>query len=228
MDSPRRTIVVVEDDPSIASLVELYLDQAGFDAVVAGDGPAGLAAIDRTAPALAVIDLGLPGGLDGLELCRRLRSKGHLPIVILTARGDEVDRVVGLELGADDYIAKPFSPRELVARIRAVLRRSERDPGSPVVPPVLVVGPVRIDTARREVHVGERVVDLTTREFDLLTYFATNAGLALTRRQILEGVWGPEWFGDERTIDVHVRQLRAKLGAGLPLATMRGVGYRLA
>ena len=230
----RRTIVVVEDDPSIAGLVELYLRQAGFEVVTAGDATAGAAAIEAGAPCLVVLDLGLPGPVDGLELCRRLRATNRVPIVVLTARGDEIDRVLGLELGADDYITKPFSPRELAARIKAVLRRSDpQDPAPsgaaapPAGPSVLSAGTVAIDPGRREVTEGGRVVALTSREYDLLVYLVRNTGLALSRGQILDGVWGPGWYGDERTIDVHVRQLRAKLGEGLPLTTVRGLGYRL-
>jgi DNA-binding response OmpR family regulator len=225
----RRSIVVVEDDPSIADLVDLYLSGAGFEVVRAGDAVAGAAAIDRVEPCLAVIDLGLPGPVDGLELCRRVRAVGRLPIVVLTARGDEIDRIVGLELGADDYITKPFSPRELVARVKAVLRRSQPtgEETGPAGAAVITTGTVAIDPGRREVTEGGRVVAMTTREFDLLVYLARNSGLALSRAQILEAVWGPGWYGDERTIDVHVRQLRAKLGDGLPLVTVRGLGYRL-
>jgi DNA-binding response OmpR family regulator len=221
--------VVVEDDPSIADLVGLYLRQAGFEVVGVGDALAGAAAVGRVQPCLAVIDIGLPGPVDGLELCRRLRATGQVPIVMLTARGDEIDRVVGLELGADDYITKPFSPRELLARIRAVLRRSDPAFAGATAAPTTVVsaGTVTIDTGRREVYASGRVVALTAREFDLLLYLARNAGLALSRGQILDGVWGPGWYGDERTVDVHVGQLRAKLGEGLPLATVRGLGYRL-
>jgi DNA-binding response OmpR family regulator len=224
VEPARRTIVVVEDDPSIADLVGLYLRQAGFEVVAAGDALAGAAAVERLSPCLAVIDVGLPGAVDGFELCRRLRAAGPIPIVMLTARGDEIDRVVGLELGADDYLTKPFSPRELVARIKAVLRRSGPAPAPTAV---VAAGTVTIDPGRREVYESGRVVALTTREFDLLLYLARNTGLALSRGQILDGVWGPGWYGDERTVDVHVRQLRAKLGEGLPLATVRGLGYRL-
>jgi DNA-binding response OmpR family regulator len=229
MDPARAPVVVIEDDPSIADLVELYLGQAGFRVERAGDAESGWRAIERVAPCLAVVDLGLPGAFDGLELCRRIRAAGRLPVVVLTARGDEIDRVLGLELGADDYITKPFSPRELVARVRAVLRRSDPAPtdGDGETRPVLTVGSVTVDTGRREVTESGRVVPLTAREFDLLVYLARNVGLALSRTQILDGVWGAGWYGAERTIDVHVRQLRAKLGAGLPLATVRGVGYRL-
>jgi DNA-binding response OmpR family regulator len=232
-DGPR-TIVVIEDDPSISDLVGLYLRQAGFEVAAAGDAAAGAAAVERLGPCLVVLDLGLPGPVDGLELCRRLRAASRLPIVVLTARGDEIDRIVGLELGADDYITKPFSPRELVARIKAVLRRSDPPPSDrateaarPTMPSVVSAGTVTVDPGRREVTEGGRIVALTSREYDLLLYLIRNAGLALSRDQILDGVWGPGWYGDERTIDVHVRQLRAKLGDGLPLITVRGLGYRL-
>jgi DNA-binding response OmpR family regulator len=225
----RRRIIVVEDDPSIADLVVLYLERAGFEVTTAGDAAAGAAAVERLQPSLVVLDLGLPGPLDGLELCRRLRAAGRLPIVVLTARGDEIDRILGLELGADDYVTKPFSPRELVARIKAVLRRSDPGPEAPIPASSAIIsaGTVTIDPGRREVSENGRVVALTSREYDLLLYLVRNSGLALSRGQILDGVWGAGWYGDERTIDVHVRQLRAKLGAGLPLTTVRGLGYRL-
>jgi DNA-binding response OmpR family regulator len=223
-----RHVVVIEDDPSIADLVELYLQRDGFTVTRAIDGPGGLEAVERIRPSLAVVDIGLPGGMDGLAVCRHLRATTGVPVVILTARGDEIDRVLGLELGADDYVTKPFSPRELIARINAVLRRSDpaEKRSSPSVS-VLTAGDVHIDTGRREVRRGSTVVALTPREFDLLRYLAINAGLALSRPQLLDGVWGPGWYGDERTVDVHIRQLRAKLGDDLPLVTIRGVGYRL-
>jgi len=219
------TIVVIEDDPNISDLVALYLRREGFRVLQADDGEQGLAYVDRDRPKLVVVDVGLPGELDGFDVCRRLRAAGDVPIVMLTARDDEIDRVVGLEFGADDYVTKPFSPRELVARVRAILRRA----GTPtrVEPSVLEVGDAVIDTGRREVRRAGSVVALTTREFDLLTYLALNTGLALSRRQLLDGVWGEGWYGDERTVDVHVRQLRKKLGDDLPLTTVWGVGYRL-
>jgi len=219
------TIVVIEDDQNISDLVALYLRREGFRVLQAPDAEQGLAYVDRDRPKLVVVDIGLPGELDGLDVCRRLRAAGDVPVVMLTARDDEVDRVIGLELGADDYVTKPFSPRELVARVRAILRRgiSTTRPE----PSVLEVGDVVVDTGRREVRQGESVVSLTGREFDLLVYLAINTGLALTRRQLLDGVWGEGWYGDERTVDVHVRQLRKKLGDGLPLTTVWGVGYRL-
>ncbi|MHB1535635.1 MAG: response regulator transcription factor [Acidimicrobiales bacterium] len=219
------TIVVVEDDPNIADLVDLYLRREGFRVIISGDGQTGLAAIEREGPRLVVLDVGLPGHLDGLEVCRLVRARGRLPVLMLTARDGEIDRVLGLELGADDYVTKPFSPRELVARVKAILRRSEAPP--PQVPAVLAAGGVEVDTARREARAGGTSVALTTREFDLLAYLAANPGLALSRQQLLDAVWGAGWYGDERTVDVHVRQLRKKLGDALPLTTVWGVGYRL-
>jgi DNA-binding response OmpR family regulator len=219
------TIVVVEDDPNIADLVDLYLRREGFRVIQATDGTSGLAAIAREKPRLAILDVGLPGNIDGLEICRRVRAEGALPMLMLTARDDEIDRILGLELGADDYVTKPFSPRELVARVRAILRRVD-GPANPR-PDVLTVGDVEVDPGRREARVGGAVVALAAREFDLLQFLADNLGLALTRQQLLDGVWGPGWYGDERTVDVHVRQLRRKLGDSLPLATVWGVGYRL-
>ena len=223
------TIVVVEDDHNIADLVEMYLRREGFRVVQAGDGEHGIDAVRNHRPRLVVLDVGLPGGMDGLEVCRRLRSSGgaaeHVPVLMLTARDGEIDRVLGLELGADDYVTKPFAPRELVARVKAILRRVDgpRAEG----PGVIEVGAVEVDVGRREARIGGEVVALATREFDLLRYLAENAGLALSRQQILDGVWGMGWYGDERTVDVHVRQLRKKLGEALPLSTVWGVGYRL-
>lgn len=219
------SIVVVEDDASIADLLDMYLRQSGFRVYQALDGATGLTAVSRHDPKLVIIDIGLPGDLDGLDVCRRLRSGSDVPIIMLTARDNEIDRVLGLELGADDYVTKPFSPREIVARVKAILRRAEGPPKDPS--PVLERGGVSVDLARREARVGDAVVALATREFDLLAYFAENPGLALSRRQILDGVWGAGWVGDERTVDVHVRQLRKKLGDSFNLATVWGVGYRL-
>ncbi len=219
------TIVVVEDDPNIADLVDMYLRREGFRVLQAEDVERGLALIGAQRPRLVVLDIGLPGERDGLDLCRQLRAEGTVPVLMLTARDDEVDRVLGLELGADDYVTKPFSPRELVARVKAILRRSDTQVAP--VPEVMVVGGVEIDCRRREARLGSTPVPLATREFDLLAHLARNTGLALSRRQLLDAVWGPNWFGDERTVDVHVRQLRKKLGDSLPLATVWGVGYRL-
>ena len=222
-----QTIVVVEDDPHIADLLDLYLRDAGFRVIQAQDGERGLDAIRDQQPVLAVLDIGLPGTIDGMEICRRVRSGANpdLPVLMLTARAGEIDRVLGLELGADDYVTKPFSPRELVARVRAILRRVE-DRGRPAVS-VLGVGGVEVDLGRREARVDGSVVPLATREFDLLAFMAENEGLVLSRQQLLDNVWGHGWYGDQRTVDVHVRQLRRKLGDALPLATVWGVGYRL-
>jgi len=224
------TIVVIEDDPNIADLVDMYLRREGFRVIQAGDGAAGLDAVTRESPRMVILDVGLPGGLDGLDVCRRLRASDRtaaVPVLMLTARDGEIDRVLGLELGADDYVTKPFSPRELVARVKAILRRAD-GPTRDASDDVLLAGDVEVDTARREARVGGQAVALAAREFDLLRFLAENPGLALTRQQLLDGVWGADWYGDERTVDVHVRQLRKKLGDAFPLATVWGVGYRLA
>jgi DNA-binding response OmpR family regulator len=242
METPGGSIVVIEDDHHISDLVAMYLRRDGFRVVQAEDGKTGLTQVDRERPKLVVVDIGLPGELSGFDVCRLLRKDGDTPVVILTARDDEVDRILGLELGADDYITKPFSPRELVARVHAILRRT----ASAVVreaPPLIEMGMVTIDVGRREIRrratgsagpvtsaadgPGDATIPLTAREFDLLVYLATNMGLALSRRQLLNGVWGDGWYGDERTVDVHIRQLRKKIGSDLPLATVWGVGYRL-
>jgi DNA-binding response OmpR family regulator len=220
----RRTVVVVEDDDHIAELLDLYLDQAGFRTARATNGPDGLALVAEHQPAIVVLDIGLPGGVDGFEVCRRLRTTSSVPVLVLTARGDETDRVVGLELGADDYVTKPFSPRELVARVKAILRRTTAAsvPAAPVV-----VGDVEVDLARHEVRCAGQPVELAPREFALLAALAENRGLVLSRRQLLDLAWGYDWYGDERTVDVHVGQLRRRLGDGLPLTTVRRAGYRL-
>jgi DNA-binding response OmpR family regulator len=220
------TIVVIEDDPNIADLVDMYLRRDGYRVIQASSGEAGLEAVARERPRLIVLDVGLPDRMDGLEVCRTLRSTSDVPIVILTARDTEVDRILGLELGADDYVTKPFSPRELVARIRAILRRSEPTSRGDANA-ILRVGEIEVDIHRHEVRASGQVVALTAREFDLLAYLADNEGLVLSRRQLLDGVWGTDWVGDDRTVDVHVRQLRKKLAGTLPLSTVWGVGYRL-
>jgi DNA-binding response OmpR family regulator len=218
------TIVVVEDDTNIADLLDMYLRREGFRVIQTDNGRDGLDRIDRERPRLVILDVGLAGDLDGLEVCRTLRTKSDVPVIILTARDGEIDRVLGLELGADDYVTKPFSPREIVARVKAILRRSEAKRDGPHV---ITAGEVEVDIIRREARVGSEVVALATREFDLLQFLAENNGRALTRRQLLDGVWGADWYGDERTVDVHVGQLRKKLGGALPLTTVWGVGYRL-
>ena len=219
----RGTVLVVDDEPNIAELVELYLTRDGFRVVKAGTGLAALEAVAEHRPRLVLLDVGLPD-IDGLEVCRRLRQTTQVPVIFLTARDSELDRVLGLELGADDYVTKPFSPPEVVARVKAVLRRSETN----AAPPELVqVGGVTIDLGRYEVRVGEAPVVFTTKEFELLRFLAERPGLALSRQQILDGGWGYDWFGDVRTVDVHIAQVRKKIGAGAVIATVRGVGYRL-
>jgi DNA-binding response OmpR family regulator len=219
------TIVVVEDDSNIADLVDMYLRGEGFRVIQAGTGEAGLAAIERERPRMAILDVSLPGGMDGLEVCRRVRATRSLPVLMLTARDSEVDRVLGLELGADDYVTKPFSPRELVARVKAILRRA--DGGSAEHSEVVMAGGVEVDILRREARVGGEVVALASKEFQLLVFLAERPGRALSRQQLLDGVWGTGWYGDDRTVDAHVRQLRKKLGEALPLNTVWGMGYRL-
>ena len=216
------TILVVEDEANIADLVELYLSREGYRVLKQSTGAAALDAVRDQRPRLVVLDIGLPD-IDGLEVCRRIRASGNLPVIFLTARGDEVDRVLGLELGADDYLTKPFSPAELVARVKAVLRRVD---GVAAVE-IVQAGGVVIDTGRREIRVHETPVDFTTKEFDLLRFLAERPGLALSRQQILDGVWGYDWFGDVRTVDVHIAQVRKKLGDACTITTVRGVGYRM-
>ena len=216
------TIVVVDDEANIADLVGLYLEREGFRVLKAPTGDAGLKAFRQHRPRLVVLDVGLPD-VDGLEVCKRIRMTSRVPIIFLTARDGEVDRVLGLELGADDYLTKPFSPAELVARVKAVLRRTDGGPA----PEVVQAGRVTIDAGRREVRVDDGAVELTTKEFDLLKFLAERPGLALSRQQILDGVWGYDWFGDARTVDVHIAQVRKKLGDALVIDTVRGVGYRL-
>jgi DNA-binding response OmpR family regulator len=216
------TIVVVDDEANIADLVDLYLAREGFRVLQAADGEAGLRAVRDHRPRLVVLDVGLPD-LDGLEVCKRIRATSQIPIIFLTARDGEVDRVLGLELGADDYLTKPFSPAELVARVKAVLRRTDGGPA----PEVLQAGRATVDVGRREVRVDDQPVELTTKELDLLRYLAARPGLALSRQQILDGVWGYDWFGDARTVDVHIAQVRKKLGDAVTIKTVRGVGYRL-
>ena len=223
-----QTIIVVEDDPNIADLLDTYLRGAQFRVLLANSGERGLELIAQHLPALVILDIGLPG-IDGLDVCRSIRATPRISttaVMFLTARDDEIDRVLGLELGADDYVTKPFSPREIVARVKAILRR-----GQAVVATdsqcVSIGEGIEIDFARREVRAASEVIAFATREFDLLAHFARNQGLALSRQQLVDAVWGADWYGDDRTVDVHVRQLRKKLGDDLPLATVWGIGYRL-
>jgi len=219
----RGTVVLIEDEAAIAELLGRVFASEGFRLVHATSGEVGLDAVRKRQPRAVLLDLGLPDR-DGMEVCRQIRATSDVPVIMLTARDSEVDKVVGLEIGADDYVTKPFSPRELVARVKAVLRRSEE---APRVPQVLAVDGFEIDGGRREVRPTDGdPVRPTAREFDLLWYLAENAGLVLSRGQILEAVWGYEYFGETRTVDVHVRQLRKKI-PGIPIETVWGVGYRL-
>jgi DNA-binding response OmpR family regulator len=222
MESGKGTIVVVDDEANIADLVDLYLAREGFRVLKTGTGEGGLQAVKDHRPRLVVLDVGLPD-VDGLEVCKRLRATSQIPVIFLTARDSEVDRVLGLELGADDYLTKPFSPAELVARVKAVLRRVDGGPA----PEVMQCGAATIDVGRREVRVESEAVEFTTKEFDLLRYLAERPGLALSRQQILDGVWGFDWYGDARTVDVHIAQVRKKLSDAVEIRTVRGVGYRL-
>jgi DNA-binding response OmpR family regulator len=223
MTFERGVVLLIEDEDDIADLLKMVFEREGFRLLHASTGEAGLGMLEGREPKAVLLDLGLPG-IDGVEVCRRIRSRSTVPILMLTARDSEIDKIVGLEMGADDYVAKPFSPREVVARVKAVLRRAEQ---APPVARVENVGGFEIDAGRRQVRTpaGE-VVQPTAREFDLLWYLVEHRGLVLTRRQILEAVWGYEYFGESRTVDVHVRQLRKKL-EGLPLDTVWGVGYRM-
>lgn len=217
------TILLIEDEEEIADLLRLYFEREGFRLVHAATGERGLDRLQQGDVRVALLDIGLPG-IDGIEVCRRIRGNSDIPVIMLTARDSEVDKIVGLEIGADDYVTKPFSPRELVARVKAVLRRSEERPVE--VQTVEIAGHL-IDSGRRQVTTPDgELVRPTAREFDLLWHLANNAGLVLSRAQLLEAVWGYDYFGETRTVDVHVRQLRRKLG-DIPIETVWGVGYRM-
>jgi len=225
VSSAAPTVLVVEDESSIASFVSLYLKNAGYTVRTAATGSEALAAVAAEQPALIVLDLMLPD-IDGIEVCKRVREHSDVPILMLTARDEDVDKIIGLEVGADDYLTKPFNPRELVARIKSILRRAapeRRDRESAV----LEHGDLHIDAGRREVHVGDEEIQLAPKEFDLLWELLDHRGLVLTRDQLLERVWGYTFAGDTRTVDVHVRQLRRKLGDASPIVTVWGVGYKV-
>jgi DNA-binding response OmpR family regulator len=215
------TILLVEDEEDIASVVTAYLERDGFRVVWAARGVDGLLALGQHEVRLAILDLQLPDA-DGLDLCRAIREQSRIPIVILTARDEEIDRITGLELGADDYVAKPFSPRELVARVRAVLRRTDPAPETDLA----TLGDVVIDRAARTATVGGELVELTAKELDLLAYFGDHEGIVLSRDRLLDRVWGLSFPGGTRTVDVHVSQLRKKLGRPALIRTVRGSGYK--
>ena len=222
----QHTILVVEDETSIASFVAAYLKNAGYAVRTAATAQAAAGELAQEAPALVILDLNLPDG-DGVELCRRIRKSSDVPILMLTARDEDVDKIIGLEVGADDYMTKPFNPRELVARVKSVLRRAapERRRAESAE---LRHGDLVINAGKREVYVGDEEIRLAPKEFDLLWELLDHRGIVLTRDQLLERVWGYTFAGDTRTVDVHVRQIRRKLGDASPIVTVWGVGYKVA
>ncbi|MBI5949666.1 MAG: response regulator transcription factor [Chloroflexi bacterium] len=217
-------ILVVDDEDNIRDLAALYLQKEGFTVETAANGREAIACFPQVQPAMVILDVMMPG-MDGFEVCRELRREHTVPILMLTARNEDIDKIVGLELGADDYMTKPFNPREMVARVKAILRRTEsgRRPQN-----ATTVANLSVDKARREAKVDGQQLDLRTKEFDLLVAFVENAGIALTRDQLLETVWGYDYAGETRTVDVHVQHLRSKLtDAKVQIETLRGVGYKL-
>jgi DNA-binding response OmpR family regulator len=225
MAQTSESILIVEDESSIASFVALYLKNAGYSVRTVGKGAEALDQVSSDPPSLTILDLMLPD-IDGIEVCRRIRKTSDVPILMLTARDEDVDKIIGLEVGADDYMTKPFNPRELVARVKSILRRStpERRQAESAV---IRHGDLTVDAGRREVRVGEEEIQLAPKEFDLLWELLDHRGLVLTRDQLLERVWGYTFAGDTRTVDVHVRQLRRKLGDASPIVTVWGVGYKV-
>jgi len=219
-------ILVVDDEPSILDLVGMYLEREGYRVETAADGAQALQLVQERSPALLVLDLMLPE-VDGFEVCRRVRATSSLPILMLTARDDDVDKIVGLELGADDYLTKPFNPRELVARVKAILRRAEPPPAA--APEPMHFGDVTLDPGRREVTVAGQAVFLRPKEFDLLQTLVEHRGLVLTREQLLSQAWGFDFYGETRTVDVHIGHLRKRLAASqsVHIETVTGVGYKL-
>jgi len=220
-----QSVLVVEDEASIASFVSLYLKNAGYGVRTAATGGDALTKVAEELPSLIVLDLMLPD-IDGIEVCRRIRQTSDVPILMLTARDEDVDKIIGLEVGADDYLTKPFNPRELVARVKSILRRAAPERRERETE-VIVHGDLRVDSGRREVTVAGDEVQLAPKEFDLLWELLDHRGLVLTRDQLLERVWGYTFAGDTRTVDVHVRQLRRKLGDASPIVTVWGVGYKV-
>jgi two-component system alkaline phosphatase synthesis response regulator PhoP len=221
-------ILLVDDETNIVQLVRLYLERDGFQVQAVGDGLDALKAVDTFHPALVVLDIMLPG-LDGMEVVRRLRSDhNNVPVLMLTARDEDIDKILSLELGADDYMTKPFNPRELVARVKAILRRTESRDSNAAAPEVVHIGDLIIDTARREVSSGGKIIDLRTQEFEVLLVLARHRGLVLTREQLLSLAWGFDFYGQTRTVDVHIAQIRRKLGdSRVTIETISGIGYKL-
>jgi two-component system OmpR family response regulator len=224
------TILIVEDDRTLVDVLRYNLVKEGYNVLIAGDGEGALKLTRTEEPDLVLLDIMLPG-MSGLEVCRILRKETNVPILMLTARTDEIDKVVGLEVGADDYVTKPFSLRELMARVRAMLRRAEMTVPKPSDRQSVKVGDLQVDVARRKVTLGNSVLDLTQKEFDLLAFLAQNKGLVFSREQLLDKVWCYEFAGDTRTVDVHIRWLRQKIETDPAhpkhLITVRGVGYKL-
>lgn len=218
-------ILIIDDEPSIHTVVSAYLDAEGFEHLSAMDGPSGLKAARSFKPDVVILDVMLPG-MDGIELLANLRRDSDVYVIMLTARTEEVDKIVGLSVGADDYLTKPFSPRELIARIKAALRRLQGATSSAEGALVLTFAHLRIDLSERRVWLGQQLIELTAIEFDLLVTLAQNQSMVLSREQLLEKVWGYEYFGDTRVVDVHIGHIRQKLGDDRLIQTIRGVGYR--
>jgi two-component system response regulator RegX3 len=223
------SVLIVEDEESLADPLAFLLRKEGFEATVVTDGQTALAEFDRSGADIVLLDLMLPG-MSGTDVCKQLRSRSSVPVIMVTARDSEIDKVVGLELGADDYVTKPYSARELIARIRAVLRRGGDD-DSEVTDWVLESGPVRMDVERHVVSVNGEPITLPLKEFDLLEYLMRNSGRVLTRGQLIDRVWGADYVGDTKTLDVHVKRLRSKIESDpanpIHLVTVRGLGYKL-
>ena len=226
----KQKILIVDDDNNIAELISLYLVKECFDTKIVNDGESALEAVDSFAPNLILLDLMLPG-MSGTDVCKQLRARSSVPVIMVTARDSEIDKVVGLELGADDYVTKPYSARELIARIRAVLRRGGDTDDLGLADGVLEAGPVRMDVERHVVSVNGTQITLPLKEFDLLEYLMRNSGRVLTRGQLIDRVWGADYVGDTKTLDVHVKRLRSKIEADpanpVHLVTVRGLGYKL-
>lgn len=222
-------ILVVEDEETLAEAISFLLSKEGFEVEIAVDGPAAIAAFEKKGADLILLDLMLPG-LSGTEVCRQIRAKSSVPIIMLTAKDSEIDKVVGLEIGADDYVTKPYSSRELIARIRAVLRRGELGDAT-VVEGVLSVGPIRLDSDRHVISVNGEQIALPLKEFELLEFMMRNCGRVLTRMQLIDRVWGSDYVGDTKTLDVHIKRLRAKIEKDPAnpemIQTVRGMGYKL-
>jgi two-component system response regulator RegX3 len=224
-------VLIVEDEESLADPLAFLLRKEGFETTIVADGPSALAEFDRAGADIVLLDLMLPG-MSGTDVCKQLRTKSSVPVIMVTARDSEIDKVVGLELGADDYVTKPYSARELIARIRAVLRRgTDADNDGSGDTRVLEAGPVRMDVERHIVQVNGNQVTLPLKEFDLLEYLLRNSGRVLTRGQLIDRVWGVDYVGDTKTLDVHVKRLRSKIEADPAkpelLVTVRGLGYKL-